>query len=44
MIFSGSGNNTIYNCKKEGVWHFTDNPGEVPASPLTACIQLSPAA
>ena len=25
----------IYKYKKDGVWHFTDNPGEVPAAAMT---------
>jgi hypothetical protein len=35
IFLTGSGNGTVYKYKKEGVWHFTDNPGEVPASQLT---------
>jgi V8-like Glu-specific endopeptidase len=35
IAFTGSASSTIFKYKKDGVWHFTDNPGEVPASPLT---------
>jgi len=35
FILTGLGNSTIYKYKKDGIWHFTDNPGEVPASQLT---------
>ena len=35
LILTGMGNSTVYKYKKDGIWHFTDNPGEVPASPLT---------
>lgn len=34
ILFTGSGNSTVYKYKKDGVWHFTDNPGDVPASQL----------
>ncbi len=35
VILTGWGNCAVYKYKKDGIWHFTDNPGEVPASPLT---------
>ena len=35
IILTGMGNSTVYKYKKDGIWHFTDNPGEVPASQLT---------
>ena len=33
------GHSTVYKYEKDGVWHFTDNPGEVPASQLTESIE-----
>lgn len=33
-IFCLSVHAAVYKYKKDGVWHFTDNPGEVPASQL----------
>ena len=34
LIFTGWAHGTIYKYQKDGVWHFTDNPGDVPASPF----------
>ena len=33
----------VYKYKKDGVWHFTDDPGAVPASRLAPPAQNSPA-
>ena len=40
IVLTGSGNSTVYKYKKDGIWHFTDNPGEVPASQLTESVDL----
>jgi S1-C subfamily serine protease len=33
----------VYKYKKDGVWHFTDDPGEIPASRLDTPAEASPA-
>lgn len=35
IAFTGLANSTIYKYQKDGVWHFTDTPGEIHAFPLT---------
>ena len=35
LVFTASLQAAVYKYKKDGVWHFTDNPGEVPASQMT---------
>ena len=40
FALTGPGHSTVYKYKKDGIWHFTDNPGEVPASQLTESVDL----
>ncbi len=35
IVVSASAQGAVYKYKQDGVWHFTDNPGEVPASQRT---------
>ena len=34
LLFVGAPQAAVYKYKQDGVWHFTDNPGEMPASQL----------
>ena len=40
IALTGPGQSTVYKYKKDGIWHFTDNPGDVPASQLTESVDL----
>jgi hypothetical protein len=31
---TGTASGTVYKYRKDGVWHFTDNPTDVPAADL----------